>query len=54
MSDKPLRAEPVCLSLSHFASRKGDTCLLCRNLRLRAFRRVEIVLSKSVLRFFKP
>ena len=28
---------------------KGGTCLLCKNLRLRAFRRVEIVLSKSLL-----
>ena len=32
---------------------KGGPCLLCRNLRLREFRRVEIVLNKSVLLFFK-
>ena len=28
-------------------------CLLCKNLRLRAFRRVEIVLSKILLFFFQ-
>ena len=28
---------------------KGGTCLFCKNLTLRAFRRVEIVLSKSLL-----
>ena len=38
----------------NLVSGKGGTCFICRNLRLRAFRRVEIVLSKSVLRFFKP
>ena len=30
---------------------RGGTCFLCRNLRLRTFRRVEIVLSETVLFF---
>ena len=33
---------------------KGGKCFLCRNLRLRTFRRVEIVLSETVFIFFKP
>ena len=53
MEALPSRCWPLCfvwISLE----RKAGTSFFCRNLRLRTFRRVDSVLSKSLLHFCKP